>query len=685
MVSVRNPSSANSLAEDSVLQLMPCALSFFLFPGLLLPRKSGTSSTYCPFSPILPAQVAFSLFSISHVAVRSGFCIERENFQVDLHELPAMIVLQQTMQLHTFLYIVLGMPIVIAASRPDASSFTVSKRKSSSSRISRATRRSPYTSHGSSFFVPSASKLPLTALATRSDRNSDIHPQVLLQQHVNRGVKRHAKMTKRSLGADNAQVEQQLRNKIKKRWESVQPASSAAATAPIERRWRAVEGLAGASAAVQHMKERVASILSSSRQATTAEPVNAGASIAPLAREKAVARVGVSGYAGASVAAQRGDAQQNSTTSDASAAPTNETQPEDEKGYSQLDLDAAMNNTISEPANVTAANSLGLAIEANDVGYFAEVQLGSNNRTFKVLMDSGSADFWVPSAACLVCGNHTSLGPFSSTTYRDTGLPWSVTYGTGDVGGTTVTDDAIIAGLRISQLEFGAVTQESDDFSDPSVPFDGLMGLARSSLSSQNVPTPIERLASDGTVLSAQMGYKLGRVSDGKNDGEVTFGGVDGSKYQGEITQVQNVNTQGFWEASLSLVTVDNTTLFTSSAMRTAILDTGTTLMIAPKADAEAIHAAIPGSRPDGQGGFTLPCTTESVLSLSFGGVAFPILPSDLTFLPLSDDLEGDCISSISSGDVGGQGEWLVGAAFLKNVYFATDVGSNMIGLAHLA
>ena len=34
---------------------------------------------------------------------------------------------------------------------------------------------------------------------------------------------------------------------------------------------------------------------------------------------------------------------------------------------------------------------------------------------------------------------------------------------------------------------------------------------------------------------------------------------------------------------------------------RTAILDTGTTLIIAPDADAQAVHAAIPGAKSAGQ------------------------------------------------------------------------------------
>lgn len=57
--------------------------------------------------------------------------------------------------------------------------------------------------------------------------------------------------------------------------------------------------------------------------------------------------------------------------------------------------------------------------------------------------------------------------------------------------------------------------------------FDGIMGLAQSTLSNQGVPTAIEFLAAAGTVPSAQIGYRLARLSDGTNDGQITFGGVE--------------------------------------------------------------------------------------------------------------------------------------------------------------
>ena len=88
---------------------------------------------------------------------------------------------------------------------------------------------------------------------------------------------------------------------------------------------------------------------------------------------------------------------------------------------------------------------------------------------------------------------------------------------------------------------------------------------------------------------------------------------------------------------------------------RTAILDTGTTLIIAPDSDAAAVHAAIPGAQSDGQGGFTIPCTTTASVALSFGGTSFAIDTRDLLFAPVDpNDLTGDCVSGISSGQIGG-------------------------------
>ena len=356
------------------------------------------------------------------------------------------------------------------------------------------------------------------------------------------------------------------------------------------------------------------------------------------------------------------------------------------KGYSQADLAAAISGGLTPANKPTAEGSLGLDIEANDVGYVANIQIGSAQKVFRMLIDSGSADTWVPSTACTGCGDtHQQLGKKTSSTFKAlTGSTFSITYGTGAVRGSLGNDDVTIAGLTIKNHTLGLATQETVDFSDPTVPFDGLMGLAKMELSNSQTPTPIDALYAQGLVPAPVMGYHLGRVADGYNDGEVTFGGVDAQKYTGPLVEIPNVSTQGFWEAAVDGVSFAGKDLAMSG--RTAILDTGTSLIVAPQADADAVHAAIPGSRADGQGGYTIPCTTNGSFAFTFGGQTFDVDPRDMTFLPVNqNDLEGDCVSSISAGSVGGPNEWLVGAAFLKNVYFATNAEVNVIGLAKLA
>jgi hypothetical protein len=357
-------------------------------------------------------------------------------------------------------------------------------------------------------------------------------------------------------------------------------------------------------------------------------------------------------------------------------------------GFPQAGLDAQNAGDLTKANQPTAPNSLGLDVEGNDVGYVATIQAGTPPQDFSILMDSGSADFWIGGEGCQSegggdCGNHVFLGSNSSSSFQNSGQNFQVTYGSGEVAGNIIADNVNIAGLALDQHVFGVALLESQDFSNDTTKFDGLMGLAQSSLSNQGVLTPVESLAKNGLISEAITSYKISRVSDGLNDGEITFGGLDPSKFdQSTLVTIDNVNPQGFWEGAF---TVSAGGMDLGLNGRTAILDTGTTLIIAPTADAEAVHAMIPGSKSDGQGGFTIPCTTTTVVSMTFGGQAFDINPTDLLFTPVDpNNLQGDCISGISTGQIGGPLQWLVGDVFLKNAYYSTNVGKNQISLAKL-
>jgi hypothetical protein len=70
-------------------------------------------------------------------------------------------------------------------------------------------------------------------------------------------------------------------------------------------------------------------------------------------------------------------------------------------GFSPVDEQALEKGTLTAAITPTTVNSLGLAINDNDVGYVAIVQMGTPPREFNLLMDSGSADFWVGGEGCI--------------------------------------------------------------------------------------------------------------------------------------------------------------------------------------------------------------------------------------------------------------------------------------------
>jgi hypothetical protein len=457
----------------------------------------------------------------------------------------------------------------------------------------------------------------------RLEQRSDLHPTILLQQHINRSHRRYARMSGRE-----EPTSEQLEASIVKRFNRISIQSN-------QRRHH------------QHNDSNMDTNGSVSSGSTADGDSTTGGDFTTGG---------------------------NSTTGGG-------------QGFSEVDLTAQNNGGLTPAGKPTAANSLGLDIEANDVGYVATIQAGTPHQDFRILMDSGSADFWIGAEGCQStlggCGNHTFLGANSSSSFVDSGKQFQVTYGTGAVAGNIITDNVNIAGLALDKHVFGVATQETQDFAADTVSFDGLIGLAQSTLSNQKVPTPVEALASNNLINDAITSYKISRLSDGLNDGEITFGGLDTTKFDANtLVTFKNVNTQGFWEGDV-LFSVGGQDLGLQG--RTAILDTGTTLIVAPAADAAAVHAKIDGAQSDGQGGFTIPCTTTAVVSLNFGGTNFDINPSDLLFAPVDpNNLTGDCISGISSGNIGGANEWLVGDVFLKNAYFSTDVTKNQISLAKL-
>jgi hypothetical protein len=215
---------------------------------------------------------------------------------------------------------------------------------------------------------------------------------------------------------------------------------------------------------------------------------------------------------------------------------------------------------------------------------------------------------------------------------------------------------------------------------------DGIAGFGRVTKVSNNptgvgAPTLMDTLVSQGVINANLFGLRLSRAGDGLKNGMINFGAPDTSAFSGDINYISTTtNSRGFWEIPLDGVKYDGKDAAIQSGV-TTIIDSGTSFMMLPLSDAQAIHKLIAGSVNDGET-FSIPCSTNKVLSLTFGGKSYTISPKDYVGELLSGTT---CSSNIVGRTTFSSTQWLVGDVFLKNVYSVYDADNNKVGLAPVA
>lgn len=277
------------------------------------------------------------------------------------------------------------------------------------------------------------------------------------------------------------------------------------------------------------------------------------------------------------------------------------------------------------------------------------------------------------SDACIV---HDTFDRLSSTSLVGTGVSYVLNYGTGKVNGEWVTDNVAFAGYNVN-MHFLSADTLSYHFNN--YPMDGILGLAR-------VPEPehpgfIHSLVNQGLLNSNTFAVNLHRMSDQTNDGSIVFGGVDPSKFSGNITYVPTVADNSIWGISVGDAGFNGQKAGLGG--RTAVIDTGTSYAFMPEEDAKKFYALLPEATVSEDGGsYTVPCDTTIPAQFTFGGVTYEVSAKDWVG-GKNGDGSNTCTSNIYSRDASGQGSWLLGDTFLKNVYAVFDMGNNQIGFAH--
>ncbi|RKO90900.1 aspartic peptidase domain-containing protein [Blyttiomyces helicus] len=167
--------------------------------------------------------------------------------------------------------------------------------------------------------------------------------------------------------------------------------------------------------------------------------------------------------------------------------------------------------------------------------YFTTISIG-NGQIFKVVLDSGSSDFWVPGPKCQSSDGSCTAGgkPISliDKSIHSTGLTFSDSYGTLSAAGDVYFGPYTIAGVTAKKGYFGVTTSETA-FNDQA---QGLLGLSFSFGSSN----PNGVTATVGEVPIVALGLKSFGLyfsnSANGDSGVFTTNGYDASHVAGPFT-----------------------------------------------------------------------------------------------------------------------------------------------------
>ncbi|KAI1296771.1 Lysosomal aspartic protease [Halotydeus destructor] len=313
--------------------------------------------------------------------------------------------------------------------------------------------------------------------------------------------------------------------------------------------------------------------------------------------------------------------------------------------------------------------------------YYGDMTIGYPPQHFKMIMDTGSSDLWVPSELCdidqnPVCGRTNRYDHDKSTTYLPDGTPTAIEYNIGSVSGFHSKDQVGVAGIVIKCQYFIEVTTIRG-LGNCTIQ-DGICGLAFPALAETNKTPVFTNMVEQGLVDEAVFSFYLSREADAVPQSEVLFGGINDRLYVGDITYAP-LSMELYWQFALGKIVVQNGGPVCENGCQ-AFADTGTTLIFGPREGIGQINEYI-GSELQPSDVYTVDCDGIDELPSVFifiAGRAFTLTSRDYVFV-IESEKPPICISGFVPYDFP---EYILGDIFLRKYYSIYDYGCKRIGFA---
>jgi len=330
-----------------------------------------------------------------------------------------------------------------------------------------------------------------------------------------------------------------------------------------------------------------------------------------------------------------------------------------------------------------------------DIGYQANVTIGTPGQVFGLIPDTGSADLWVPGSQAND-PNHNLFNSAASSTFQSTNQKFSDSYGLGQASGNVARDTVQFAGFTITNKTFGVATSVDQQFQQQFN--DGIIGMASSVLSNMSAYTFFEDLIQQKQIDNPYFSVFLVRGRQYTQAVEALVGGS--SICLGCMAQTENVQASGslfyvpitlfaFYEVQVSSISLNGQAIGSTSHL--AIIDTGTTDFVLPSSIAAAMMAPVNGILQR-DGSYVVPVgniNTNTKFTVNFGQGSINMNPLDL-IAGYADNSRQYYLMNVYASDTqdpNGRPLAIYGDVFIKNaltVFSYSYNGSPAVGFQQL-
>jgi len=305
--------------------------------------------------------------------------------------------------------------------------------------------------------------------------------------------------------------------------------------------------------------------------------------------------------------------------------------------------------------------------------YYGQASIGTPPQTFNVIFDTGSANLWVPNHKVGLVGllKH-KYDSSKSSTYVANGTEFKIQYGSGPVSGIWSEDTISIGGLPAKNQAFAEVENAGGLGMAYGIgKFDGILGLGWDRISVDGVKTPFHNLVDQDQLADPVFAFYLGNNAPGT----LMIGGTDSSHYTGDFTYVP-LKSEDYWRIALDDLKVGGTSMTTT---KTAIVDSGTSLLAGPKDDVSKIASKLGATSILGKE-YTVDCSKD------LPDIVFTIAGKDYTFSKADYTISSGstCLFAMMGIDVPAPNGplWILGDVFMRKYYTVFDWGNKRLGFA---